>query len=373
MKRLAIVHTESSLGWGGQEIRILAESQGLIRRGHEATILCAPQARIHAEAPAWGVPAVGLPIANKGIAGVRALVRWLRANRCDVVNTHSSTDSWLTALAVAMLGRSVPIVRTRHISAPVPANPLSRWLYERAASRIVTTGEALKRRLVEVNGFAAGRIESVPTGIDAARFRPGDRAGARAKLGLSADSTIVGIVATLRSWKGHGFLLEAMQFLPQGTYLVIVGDGPRREALERQIEERALRARVRMAGNQADVLPWLHAFDIFALPSYANEGVPQALVQAMLCGLPCVTTLVGSIAELARDEATALVVPPRDAGALAKAIARLGENAGLRRDLGEAARKHCVESFSYERMLDRMEAIFAAVGRGATARCATPR
>jgi len=361
VKRLSIVHTESSLGWGGQEIRILAESQGLHRRGHGTTILCPPEARIHAEAPAWGVPTVALPIARKRLAGLRALTRWLRANRCDVVNTHSSTDSWLTALSVAMLGRPVPIVRTRHISAPVPRNPLSRWLYERAATRIVTTGAALKRQLVEVNGFRAERIESVPTGIDAGRFRPGEHAAARAKLGLPAQGTLVGIVATLRSWKGHRFLVDAMQFLPQALHLVIVGDGPQRGALEQQIEKHSLQGRVRMPGNQADVLPWLQAFDIFALPSYANEGVPQALVQAMLCGLPCVTTLAGSIAELARHESTALVVPVQDARALAGAIARLDGDVGLRRELGETARRHCVEHFAYERMLDRMEAIYHGV------------
>ena len=361
MKRLSIVHTESSLGWGGQELRILSESQGLIRRGHEARILCAPGARIYAEAPGWGVPAVALPIARKRLGGLRVLIRWFRENRCDVVNTHSSTDSWLTALSIAALGRRVPIVRTRHISAGVPRNAFSRWLYERAATRIVTTGEALKRKLVEENGFAASRIESVPTGIDAGRFRPGDPAAARAKLELPANRTLVGIVATLRSWKGHGDLLDAMTLLPQSVGLVIVGDGPRRKALEEQTARLSLHGRVWMPGNQADVLPWLRAFDIFALPSYANEGVPQALVQAMLCGLPCVTTLAGSISELATHEATALVVPTRDARALAEAIARLAENPGLRRDLGEAARRHCAENFSYERMLDRMEALYREV------------
>lgn len=361
MKRLSIVHTESSLGWGGQELRILSESQGLIRRGHEARILCPPGARIHVEARGWGVPAVALPIARKRLAGLRALIRWFRENRCDVVNTHSSTDSWLSALSIAALGRPIPIVRTRHISAAVPRNAFSRWLYERAATRIVTTGEALKRRLVEENGFTASRIESVPTGIDAGRFRPGDRAAARAKLELPANRTLVGIVATLRSWKGHRILVDAMRLLPESMQLVIVGDGPQRPALEEQIERLDLHARVRMPGNQTDVLPWLRAFDIFALPSYANEGVPQALVQAMLCGLPCVTTLVGSISELASHEATALVVPPKDARALAEAITRLAENPGLRRDLGEAARRHCAENFSYERMLDRMEALYREV------------
>ena len=174
MTPLRIVHTESSLGWGGQEIRILAESQGMIRRGHEVRIVCPAQARIHAQAPNWGVPVVALPIERKRPACLRALITWLRANPCDIVNTHSSTDSWLAALALLVVGRRMPVVRTRHISAPVPRGPLSRWLYMKAAARVITTGEALKRQLVEHNGFSELRIESVPTGIDAGRFRPGE-------------------------------------------------------------------------------------------------------------------------------------------------------------------------------------------------------
>jgi len=366
VKPLSIVHTESSLGWGGQEIRILAESQGLARRGHAVTVLCAPQARILAEAVHWGVPAVALPIATKRPAGLRALIDWLRANPCDVLNTHSSTDSWLAAFATRT-GRAVPIVRTRHISAPVPRNPLSRWLYERGAAKVVTTGEALKQELVHRNGFRAERIESVPTGIDAGRFRPGDRAAQRAALGLPGEATLLGIVATLRSWKGHEYLIKAMPLLPKNLHLVIVGDGPMREVLQNMAEELddRVRLRVRMVGDQRDVLPWLQALDLFALPSYANEGVPQALVQAMLCRLPCVTTPIGSIGELARDEITALVVPPRDRDALAAAISRLAGDPALRSELGTAARRHCVENFSYERMLDRMEAIYHDVAMAA--------
>jgi glycosyltransferase involved in cell wall biosynthesis len=358
MRPLRIVHTESSLGWGGQEIRVLSESQGMMRRGHEVRLLCAPQARIHEEAPRWGVPATALPIDRKRPAGLAALYRWFGAHPIDIVNTHSSTDSWLASFAQLGLGRRTPIVRTRHISAPVPRGPVSRWLYMGAAARVVTTGEALRRQLVERNGYRAERIESVPTGIDAGRFRPGERAASRAKFGLPADRTLVGIVATLRSWKGHADLLQAMTRLPAAIELVIVGDGPQRAALEDAVVRLGLRGRVRMQGQQADVLPWLRALDVFVLPSYANEGVPQALLQAMLVGLPCVTTAVGGIPEIAAHERTALLVPPRDPAALAAAIERLAGDEGLRRELGEAARKHCVEGYSYERMLDRMEAVY---------------
>jgi len=366
VKSLSIVHSESSLGWGGQELRILAEAQGLIRRGHTVRVLCPPESRIFAEARQWQVPAVALPIAAKRLASLRALADWLRGNACDVINTHSSTDSWLVALALRLAGRHTPVVRTRHISAPVPRNPFSRWLYEKASARIVTTGEALKRQLVEANGFDARRIISVPTGVDPARFRPGSAVATREALGLPPERLLVGIVATLRNWKGHAYLVEALARLPERLALVIVGDGPQRDNLRAQAARLGLAARVFLPGNQADVVPWLQALDIFALPSYANEGVPQALVQAMLCELPCVTTTAGSIAELAAHEATALIVPPRDSSALAAAIARLAENPGLRRELGRAARRHCVENFAYERMLDRMEEVFAALADPAT-------
>ena len=359
MTSLRIVHTESSLGWGGQEIRILAESQGLIRRGHALMLLCPHEARIYAEATNWGVPVTALPIAKKRLVGVRALREWFRANPRDVVCTHSSTDSWLAALALVALGQPRRLVRMRHISAAVPRGPLSRWLYMRAADRVITTGEALRRALVEVNGFDPARIESVPTGMDAGRFRPGDKRASRARFGLPQERTLVGIVATLRDWKGHEYLLEALARLPGSVELVVVGDGPVRGAVEAHIDRLRLRGRVHMQGEQSDVLPWLRALDLFALPSYANEGVPQALLQAMLVELPCVTTNVGAIPEIAEHERTALVVPPRNADALAAAIARLAADEGLRRELGEAARKRCIEGYSYSRMLERMEAIYA--------------
>jgi glycosyltransferase involved in cell wall biosynthesis len=349
---MRIVHTESSLGWGGQELRILAESRGLARRGHDVTLVCPLEARIYDEAPAWGMRAVALPIATKGLEGLLAFRRWLRANPADVLSTHSSTDSWLAALGT--LGMRLPIVRTRHISAPVPRNLPTRWLYGRA-SRIVTTGEALKRELVERTGVPAERIESVPTGADPGVFSPGDKYAARMHLSLPQAGMLIGIVATLRSWKGHRYLIDA---LPTGAALVIVGDGPQREALEAQVKSANLEGRVRFAGNQRDVLPWLRALDVFALPSYANEGVPQALTQAMLVELPCVTTDVGSIAELAVEGATALLVPPQDVAGLRAALERLMHDEALRTKLGAAARRHCAERFSYERMLDRMEAVY---------------
>ncbi len=360
---MRILHTENSQGWGGQEIRILTEAAGMIKRGHEVQLIAPREARIFDEAPKHGVPVTALPIAKKRLPGLFALRRWLKANPVDVINTHSSTDSWLVALACASLGKAPPIVRTRHVSAPVSTNAATRWLYASAASAIVTTGEALKQQLVRDNGFPAARIVSIPTGIDLTRYAPPANTKAqmatRARLRLPQDKRIVGIVATLRSWKGHRILVEAFAALKRAdTHLLIVGDGPQREALEQLVAQLNLKGQVTLAGNQADVVPWLQSMDVFALPSYANEGVPQAILQAFACGLPVVTTEAGAIPEVARDGETGLIVKMQDAPALAAGIGRLLDDAALRTRLGANALAQAQARHGIDAMLDQMEAVF---------------
>jgi glycosyltransferase involved in cell wall biosynthesis len=359
---MKVLHTEASRGWGGQEIRILTEAAGMIARGHVVELACPADARIFAEAPRFGVTAHALPIGRKNPAGLLALHSFLRSHRYDVINAHSSTDTWLVALAC--LGwRAPPLVRTRHISAPVPDNRATRWLYTRASAHVVTTGEALREQLMRNNGLPAGRVTSVPTGIDPQRFPatdPAIRHARRVELGLPPEAPIVGIVATLRSWKGHRYLIEALRALPDPhARLVIVGDGPQRGALEAQTAALGLGHRVMFAGNRDDVAPWLQSFDIFALPSYANEGVPQALLQAMLTALGAVTTDAGAIPEIAVDGQTALVVPREDAAALAAALGRLFADPVLAAELGRAARERVLARHSLSSMLDRMESVFA--------------
>ncbi|MBL8480433.1 MAG: glycosyltransferase family 4 protein [Sterolibacteriaceae bacterium] len=356
--RLKILHTEASCGWGGQEIRILEESRGLIQRGHEVSVACPAHARMAAEAARFGVPVTVLPIEFKTIAGLRALRRHLAAARPDVVNTHSSADSWLVALACATLQAPPSIVRTRHISAPVAGNFANRWLY-RQARAVATTGESLRRHLLDTLDLDPERITSVPTGIDTERFAPADKAAAKTVLGLDQSKTHVGIVATLRSWKGHLYLLDAFAQLQRpDLQLVIVGEGPMRGPIMDKIAALGLGDRVTLAGQRTDPEHWLQAMDVFCLPSYANEGVPQAILQAMLCALPIVTTPVGSILEAVSDGETALVVPPKDATALAAAINRLLDDPALAAHLGDHARRVASADFSRDTMLDRMETIF---------------
>ena len=368
-RALRILHTESSLGWGGQEIRVLGEARGVGRRGHQVAIAAPPESRIFQAAAAYGLEAIAVPIARKSLGGLRAMRALLRARPFDVVNTHSSTDSWLVALASAGRAGAPPLVRTRHISAPLSRNFATRWLYARATAHIVTTGERLREQVVEETGVAPARVVSIPTGIDLARFSPGSASQARAALGLPGGGRVIGIVATMRGWKGHSFLFEAFARLDEpDAMLLAVGDGPQREALGALAQQLGIADRVRFPGNQEDVAPWLRAMDVFCLPSWANEGVPQALMQAMACGIPVITTPVGSIAEIVTPGETGLLVPPRDSASLGAALRTLLADSPYRERLGRQARAAAEASFGEDRMVERMCAVFAAVARGTAPR-----
>ena len=123
---MRILHTESSTGWGGQEIRILTEAAGMIQRGHQIELACPSDARIHAEATRFRVRSHPLPIGRKNPRGLLAMRSFLRTHKFDLINSHSSTDSWLAALACGAMrlrGKRPPaLVRTRHISAAVPSD-----------------------------------------------------------------------------------------------------------------------------------------------------------------------------------------------------------------------------------------------------------
>lgn len=370
MTPLRIVHTENSCGWGGQEIRILTEMRGMLERGHQLTLICPREANIHDAAIKQGIPTVALPIARKKVGGVLALRNWFsqHAGQIDVINCHSSTDSWLSATACTLLAKAPPIVRTRHVSTAVNNAATTRWLYLKATRHIVTTGERLRQQLHRDNGYPLAHMTSIPTGIDLERYRPLPRAAMRAELGLPEKPTL-GIVATLRGWKGHQYLFDAWREL-QTRYpdwqLVVVGHGPQWDALHQRAREEGFGERVRFVGNRDDVEKWLGAFDLFVLPSWGNEGVPQGIMQAMAAGLPVVSTTVGAIDEAVAADETGLLVAPHDPAALTAALDRMMSDEALRRRFGEAGLKRAHQYFGLNHMVDRMLQVFAAAGAGTT-------
>jgi glycosyltransferase involved in cell wall biosynthesis len=137
-----------------------------------------------------------------------------------------------------------------------------------------------------------------------------------------------------------------------------VGEGPYRVVIEEKVAALRLEPWVRMVGYQDRVAPWIALMDVVVLASYANEGVPQALLQAMAMAKPVVGAAVGGIPEVVIPETTGLLAPPRDPSALAQAIGRLLDNPAWARNLGLQARQLVAARFSLEEMAARVEAVY---------------
>jgi glycosyltransferase involved in cell wall biosynthesis len=325
-KKIKILHTESSLGWGGQEIRVLTEAKIFSKFGHEVIIGADKSSLIAKRAHLYGIRCEGIKLQKKRLADLLSLRKLIKEVRPDVISCHSSTDHWLSALVRLTLNRKPAIVRTRHISTYVHRNMSSKWLYNKGCESIMTTSESIKKDLT-VDQFVRTKIASVPTGIDSNIFVPGNKRNQRKKLKLSQNQFIFGIAATLRSWKGHINLIEAFELLNNANVtLIILGDGPQKETLKKLIAKSKLSKNIKLLGHTSDVISYLQAMDCFVLPSYANEGVPQALLQAMSIGLPIISCPIGGIPETLAKYKNATLVPTKNSYLLSCAMLKQIKN-----------------------------------------------
>jgi glycosyltransferase involved in cell wall biosynthesis len=361
-KSLSILHTEASLGWGGQERRILVEALAMRQRGHRLAFACDLRGELYRRARLRDFPVVPLVFGGRSnLSAWYRLRQLLRKGKVDILNTHSSLDSWVGSLAWRSLRTRPLLVRTRHLSTRVRVNWPTRWLYQNP-NAIITTGQVTKELLMQRLGVPARRIFSIPTGVELTEFVPQEKnQELLAQIKIPPDALICGSVAVLRSWKGHLYLLEAFQkLIADGTraFLLLVGEGPYRVVIEEKIAQLGLQHWVRLVGFRDQVAPWFALMDVVVLASYANEGVPQSLLQAMAMARPVVGTRVGGIPEVIIDAETGLLAPPRDPQALAQSLARLLADPDLRRDLGRNGRELAVERFSMEQMAAEIEAVY---------------
>src|SRR6266404_5118625 len=333
-----VLHTESSVGFGGQEMRIIAESRWLIAHGWPATIVGQPGARLLAEAERASVPTLAVRMRGAwDLAAVAALRRLIRAHDVGLVHTHSSVDAWVAGLAARSL--AIPVVRSRHVTIPIPRR---RALVYRLADRVIAIGP----------------------GLDTARFHPNvSGAGVRAELGLRGPA--VGLVANIRGSKGHAYFLEAARVVlaerPDARFL-IVGDGIGFDDVQRRVKEMGLEPRVVMTGFRRDVPEIMAALDVLVLPSLKSEAMSQVIPQALAVGTPVVGTTVGGTPELVRDGETGRLVPPADAAALAGAILDFLRDPERARALARRGQALVLTQHSMDAAMARTLAVYDAVG-----------
>jgi glycosyltransferase involved in cell wall biosynthesis len=289
--------------------------------------------------------AEGLDVRADGLGGkinpraVYRVMRLLKKERIDIINTHLSSASLTGSIAGRLAG--VPVVSTVHA--------LNSALCFRFANHLMAVSGAAKKHIAE-QGIDANRITVVYPGVDMDAFKPaGKRTEVRESLGIPADAPVVGIVAHLSEKKGHWVLLDAIEGIilkMPGVRFIFAGDGPLRDKLVHSTKVRGISESVMFLGFRDDVRDVIDCADVIVLPSIRGEGLPVSLIQAMAMHKPIVASRLSGIPELVKDGETGIVVTPGDPQELADAIVKLLSNCDLMKQMGDKARTRAELNFS---------------------------
>jgi glycosyltransferase involved in cell wall biosynthesis len=288
----------------------------------------------------------------------------INRRRVDLIHVNSYVPGNYARLAAALM--RVPFV-IDHWHGFTRFNRKRRFICRvlgRFTDVSLAVSQGVRDYLLAQVGLDPAKVRVVPNGVDVAALdaaRPGPLV--RRELRLPEDAPVIGLVGRLDHWgKGHKELFTAMARIRERhpVQALIVGGG-RREAEVRQLAgSLGLADAVHFLGQRQDVPDLLNAMDVFVLPSY-SEGVSLALLEAMAAGRPVIATAVGGLPEVVKDGVTGLLIPPRDADALAAALERLLCDPVWARRLGADARDHVREHYSLERLGREINEIYATL------------
>ncbi len=355
-----ILHTESSNGWGGQEIRILKEALGLLKRKHKVFLAVVKGGKLADYAKKSGLIVYEVDFRRCfALSTLKKLVEIIRKEKIEVVNTHSSLDAWIGGIAARLT--SCRVVRTRHLSTPVRGGLNASLLYRGLADFIVTTSSAIIPHLAQQARLPLSRFSSVPTGVEPFNIVETEKKSFRAQLGVDEKSTLVGTVCVVRSWKGIQDLIKAAQLLKQHSNIkwVVIGGG----YIEHFTPLLDPSTPLTFFGHLDEPFSAMAGLDIFVLLSTAHEGVSQASLQAAFLKKPLVATPIGGLSEICIDRVTGIVVPPSSPKKVAEAVLQLALDSEKRRVYGEAAYRLVNEKFMFKETLNQMEKIFSKMER----------
>ncbi len=278
-------------------------------------------------------------------AGVIGHLKKLKAELMpDLIETHAVKSH--AVLRASGLWRETPWIAFHHgytrtaFHSPL-YNRIDRWSLP-AAARVVTMNRDFQRQLVQ-HGVREERITVLHNAVQlpARRSEPGThraRSRSKSRVGIASDEKVILCVGRLSREKGHIDIVAAMQQVrkmrpDRKVRLILVGDGPERGRISEAVQSAEMGDCVIFAGQLKDVAPYYDAADVVAIPSL-SEGSPNVLLEAMAFGVPVVATTVGGIPEIVTNRESALLVPPRNPGAMAEAIDEIAFEPRQRREYG---------------------------------------
>lgn len=373
---MRIIHLNTERTWRGGEQQMCYLAAGLQRRGHACIVACRPGSPCMEKARALGLPVEPLAMhPDTGILAGYRLARLAERVGAEILHAHTARTHLAAVWGKRFARRPLRVVVHRRVDFSIHKLPfrLSGLKYRRGVDCYVAITEAVRRIMIG-DGIPAGKIRVIHSSTDLSRFEGVvRRPGLRAELGVPEGAPLIGALGALVGHKAHRDLLDAVATLRAefpDLYLLIVGEGVLRGALEAQARALGIADRVRLPGFRPDVPQCLAELEVFVMSS-REEGQGGSALEAMAMRRPVVATAAGGLVEVVRDGENGLLVPPATPSALAGAIARLLRDAPLARRLAEAGRRTVESEFTSDRMVERTITLYESL-LGADAPPAAP-
>ena len=371
---IRILHLITDLSTGGAEMSLFRLLGGIDRTRFENRVISLiPVGEIGVKIRALGIPvtSLGLRRGQFSLAALWSLVRELRNDRTEILQTwlyHADLLGWA---ATGLGGVKCLVWNIRSSDMDISQyKPLS-GLVIRACALLSGRPQAvvvnsLAGQDIHIGlGYHPRRWVHIPNGVDLERYQPDPdaRRAVRAELDLPVDTILIGMNARYDPMKNHSdFIQAAGQLIRSGldVHFLLAGQdvNPGNRVLAELIDQKNLTGRVHLLGRCEDIPRLDAALDILAMTSSFGEGFPNAVAEAMACGIPCAVTDVGDAAFLVGN--TGMVVPrdaPGDMADAWEALIKVGELE--RHRLGAAARRRVLENFSLSKAVASYEELYS--------------
>jgi glycosyltransferase involved in cell wall biosynthesis len=371
---IRLAYIIKSMEVGGSQTHLMQVLRLLDRGRFDPVLYCLTgEGELLDSARALGVP-IHAPTAGASFKGpglmtrVAALARALRRDRIDIVHNYLLRANLVGSISARVARVPVVLCSKRGCHWRRGFELLSARIGNALADSVMVNAEAVRDFVHGNEGCPREKMVVIPSGVDTDRFQPLPPAPFKARLGLPEDRLVVGVITRMRVRKGVEEFIRAIgevrQTRPE-VHGVIVGDVSLDEPLQELVRSLRVQTHLSLLGRRSDMPEVLSAFDVFVLSSH-DEGMSNAILEAMAMEKPVVATDVGGTGEVVRHGHSGVLVPPKDPHALALAISDVLAQPVRAHEMGRLGRRLVVDGFSAQAMVRQMEQLYfdLAAARG---------
>lgn len=346
-----VVHLIYTLANGGTE-NVLLRTLPLIK-ANSVVVTMNRNGALNEEFVAKNIKVVNVGADSKwDLKSLWKLLKILNQIKPDLIITHLFHADMIGRLWLQLVTkfRVIPYLQTTYNYKDYRLARMVERLTKFLVSKYLANSKAVAQFYYEKLGVKNGKIEVIPNGIDLSLFNTGKQKSKKEELGIGKYKLVIVCVANLFPNKGHRYLVEAFADLKQykDACLLLLGEGPERTVLENIIKVNDIK-NIFLLGKRRDVKDILRMSDIFVLPTFF-EGLSNAIMEAMACGLPVVTTKIRENEELVSDGLNGLLCKVADKTSLEEAMGKLIVDSKLRHEMGNKGRLIIENEFSLEKV-----------------------